>query len=302
MEPTLVILAAGLGRRFGGLKQLEPVGPGGATIIDYSLYDALRAGFGKVVFVVRPEMHAAFRASLGPWYQERVAVAYAIQHLESLPDGFAVPAGRTKPWGTGHAVLAARAAVTGPFAVVNADDFYGANSFATLSAFLREQLGGDVPTYAMVGYALRDTLTESGTVNRAVCHCDAEGWLREIVEVKGLERLGNDGRCADEGGTTRVISGDTRVSMNMWGFGTALFDQLAEAFRRFLQDNRSSKTAEFHLPSAIGTLIRAGRARVKMLSTDDVWCGITHAQDKSRVVGRIRHLTAAGRYPSKLWS
>ncbi|MFQ5805384.1 MAG: NDP-sugar synthase [Phycisphaerae bacterium] len=301
MEPTLVILAAGIGSRYGGLKQLEAVGPGGATIMDYSMYDAIRAGFGKAVFVIRPDMEAAFKETIGRRYEKRIPVACAFQRLGAVPAGFTVPPGRKKPWGTGHAVLAAEEQVHEPFAAVNADDFYGANSFAALGKFLQQRDDADLPTYAMVGFTLRDTLAEVGAVNRGCCRCTADGWLERITEITGIERHGPDARYTEESGNTRIISGDELVSMNLWGFRPVFFEQLRELFESFLKENAASEKAELHLPMVIQDLIRAGRARVKVLPTPDTWCGVTHPEDKPRVVQMISELVARGRYPQKLW-
>lgn len=301
MNPTLVILAAGVGSRYGDLKQLEVVGPGGATIMDYSVYDALRAGFGKVVFVIRPEMEAAFRATVGQRYQRRVPVAYALQRLDALPPGFAAPPGRTRPWGTGHAVLAAEHLVEGPFAVVNADDFYGKDAYAGLSDCLRREMSQDVPTYAMVGYTLCDTLTEAGAVNRGCCRCTTDGWLERIIEVTDIERAGPDGRYLDESGQKRTIGGGELVSMNAWGFQPVFFDQLRARFECFLRNNIASETAEFHLPAAIQDLILTGHARVQVLPAKGTWFGVTYPEDKPRVIEIIRALTRRGEYPRRLW-
>ena len=295
MEPTLVILAAGLGRRFGGLKQLEPVGPGGATIIDYSVYDARRAGFDRVVFVVRRETEREFRAGLLERLAPHVEVECVFQQLDALP------AGRTKPWGTGHAVLAAADVVRGPFAVVNGDDFYGADAYAVLGAFLRQPQGPGVPTHAMVGYRLGDTLVDSGSVSRAVCRYTPGGWLREIVELTGIERAGDDVQYGDEQGNRRIVRGDERVSMNMWGFQPEFFEELHAAFRAFLKDHGESVEAEFYLPSAIQQMTRAGRGRVKVLSSGASWCGLTHATDTTSVRAQIEARIARGEYPADLW-
>jgi hypothetical protein len=300
-KSTLVILAAGIGSRYGGLKQLEPIGPSGETLMDYSIYDALRAGFGRAVFVIRPDMEAAFKETISRRYEERIPVAYAFQRLDALPVGFGVPAGRAKPWGTGHAVLAVEGEVHEPFAVVNADDFYGANSFAVLSSFLQQEDRGEVPIYAMVGFTLRDTLSDVGSVNRGCCHCTPDGYLKTIVEIVGIERHEADGRYTDVSGNSRIISGDDLVSMNTWGFRPVLFDQLQERFESFLNANTGSQTAEFHLPTGVQELLRAGRARVKVLPTPDRWCGVTHADDKQRVVAMIGKLVDEGRYPRRLW-
>ncbi len=301
MKPTLLVLAAGLGTRYGGMKQLEPVGPGGATIMDYSIYDALRSGFGKVVFVIRPDMEAAVRQTLGARYGKRIEVEYAFQRAEDLPAGFSVPPGRVKPWGTGHAALAAAGVIHEPFAAINADDFYGRSAFAGLAAFLQGPQGGDVPTYAMVGYALRDTLTEAGAVSRGVCRCTADGWLVSITETIGLERHGRDARYRDAAGAEQVIDGDATVSMNTWGFDPGIFDQLRERFGAFLEANARSEKAEFYLPTAVQQLLSAGRARVKVLPAQDKWCGVTHRQDKERAAAMIADLTQRGVYPERLW-
>ena len=301
MKPTLVILAAGMGSRYGGLKQLESVGPGGETIMDYSIYDALRAGFGQAVFVIRDDMKDAFRETIGRRYERHIPVAYAFQRLEDLPAGYTVPAGREKPWGTGQAVLAAAGRVNEPFAVVNADDFYGANSFAALGRFLQEDDTGDVPTYAMVGFTLRETLSESGTVNRGCCRCTPDGWLEEITEIANIEAHGSDARYVDGAGNEHVLSGDTRVSMNTWGFRPVFLENLRAQFERFLEQNGTSSTAEFHLPTGVQQLMRAGRARVRVLPTPDRWVGVTHKEDQPRVIRMIGELVSRGDYPLKLW-
>ncbi len=300
MKPTLVILAAGIGRRYGGLKQLEPVGPAGETIMDYSIYDAVRAGFGQVVFVIRPEMEGAFHETIGRRYEQRIPVAYAHQRLDAVPAGFAVPPGRSKPWGTGQAVLSAADRVRGPFAVANADDFYGAGAFAALSAFLQEQQTG-TPVYAMVGYALRNTLSEGGAVSRAVCRHSPDGWLVDIVETVGIEPDGRGARRTDEHGHVHRFGGDETVSMNLWGFVPALLDELRRAFERFLRERGGSADAELYLPAVVQDAIKAGRARVKVLPSPDRWCGITNPRDKDGVVRFLGQLVEQGQYPPKLW-
>ena len=301
MKPTLVILAAGMGSRYGGMKQLEAVGPSGETIMDYSIYDALRAGFGKAIFIIRRDMQAAFKETIGRRYEDRMPVACAFQELDQLPAGYSAPSGRTKPWGTAHAVLAAEKEVREPFAVVNADDFYGANSFAALSEFLQRPTDGDVPTYAMVAYELRDTLSEAGPVNRGCCNCTPDGWLERITEIVGIERHGPHGRYKDESSQERVVRGDELVSMNTWGFTPDFFDRLRGRFEKFLGDNATSMTAEFYLPNGVQELMHADRARVKVLPTTDKWIGVTHPEDKAHVVAMIHRLVDEGRYPQRLW-
>ncbi len=302
MKPNLVILAAGMGSRYGGMKQLEAVGPGGATIMDYSIFDALRAGFGKVTFVIRTEMEEAFHAAIGSRYASRVEIAYAFQRLDGLPSGFSVPTDRTKPWGTGQAVLAARECVAEPFAVINADDFYGADAYVRLVEFLRQEDSGDGPTYAMVGYRLRDTLSDAGEVNRGVCQCGGDGRLSRITEITGIRASGDGGVYVDEGGAEQVIGGDERVSMNAWGFTPVFLKQLRERFEMFLREQATSMTAEFYLPAAIQDLMEAGRAQVEVLPTEDRWVGVTYPQDKAYVVATIDSLVASGRYPRQLWA
>jgi dTDP-glucose pyrophosphorylase len=301
MNPTLVILAAGMGTRYGGMKQLETVGPGGETIMDYSIYDALRAGFGKAVFIIRPDMEGEFKETIGRRYEKHIPVAYVFQRLDALPSGFTVPTTRRKPWGTGQALLAAESEVNGPFAAANADDFYGADSYVVLEKFLKQPDAGDVPACAMVGFTLRETLSEVGAVNRGLCRCTPEGWLESIEEVINIERHGGGGRFTNQSGTTQTISGDQLVSMNLWGFQPAVFEQLRERFEGFLRDNAHSDRAEFYLPVGIQELMQAGRARVKVLPTADKWCGVTHQEDKPRVAKMIREMVDRGAYPRNLW-
>jgi hypothetical protein len=302
VEPTLVILAAGMGTRYGGLKQVEPVGPGGATIMDYSIHDALHAGFGKVVFVIRQDMERAFRTSVGRRFERHTTVEYALQRLDALPAGFRVPQGRTKPWGTGHAVLAAEECVDRPFAVVNADDFYGRSAFAAVGAFLAEEQDSKIPTYAMVGYALSDTLSDTGSVSRGVCRRTPEGWLEGITEIAGLVKSGRDGTYTDCDGVEQVINGDAPVSMNFWGFAPLVFPQLQSEFQRFLDERLTcGGEREFYLPTAVQGLIHGGHARVKVLPSNDTWFGVTNARDKDRVVEMIDRLVSSGVYPEVLW-
>ena len=300
MKPTLVILAAGMGRRYGGLKQLESVGPAGETIMDYSIYDAVRAGFGKVVFVIRPDMADSFHAAIGRRYEQRIAVAYAHQRLEALPAGYVVPPGRAKPWGTGQAVLAAADEVREPFAVANADDFYGAGSFQAMSAFLQQPQAGP-PVYALAGYVLRNTLSESGAVSRAVCRRTADGWLEEITETTGIEKDGTGARRKDEHGQVHKFTGEETVSMNLWAFVPAFFPDLRAAFERFLRERGTTADAELYLPGVVQDALRAGHARVRVLPSTDRWCGITNPRDKEDVVRFIRGLVDQGVYPARLW-
>jgi NDP-sugar pyrophosphorylase family protein len=252
--PTLLVLAAGMGSRYGGLKQLDPVGPDGETIMDYSIFDAHRAGFGKVVFVSRKDIEEAFKRGIGAHFERRVAVGYVFQETGKLIPGFAAPAGRTKPWGTTHAILMAANAIHEPFAVINADDFYGAGSYRVLADHLRS----GTPDYAMVGFVLRNTLSEFGAVARGVCHVGEDGYLRDITELKSIERRGTRVTNIDDDGQENVLSGSELVSMNMWGFTPRIFGQLLEQFRQFLKRSQDDPSAECYIPSTVNMLIQLG--------------------------------------------
>jgi NDP-sugar pyrophosphorylase family protein len=289
MVPTLLVLAAGLGSRYGGLKQMDPVGPAGETVLDYAVFDAARVGFGRVLFVIRKEFEAEFRAAVTAKYAGRIAVDFVFQSLDRLPEGFDVPPAREKPWGTGHAVWCAASALSGPFAVINADDFYGANSFARLAAFLGQASG---PAYAMVGFRLANTLSENGTVSRGVC-AERDGRLEAITEVKAIAR--------GDVGPGRRFTGHEIVSMNFWGFTPAIFDGLDEGFRSFLSFAISDPKAEFYLPAAVSALIAKGSAAVHVLPSDDAWFGITYQEDRPHVAAAVAALVARGVYPAPLF-
>jgi len=299
MEPAVLVMAARLGSRYGGLKQIDPVGPAGETLLDYSLFDARRAGFGRIVFVIRRDIEAAFRDAVGRRYEPRADVAYVFQSLEDLPAGFTVPAGRTKPWGTGQAVLAGEAATKGPFAVINADDFYGRASFESLARFL----GGEPPAdlHALVAFRLDRTLSPHGPVARGLCDIGVDGLLRSVREVTGLVRAGGGVR-APEGEGFREFTGEEPVSLNLWGFSPSIFDRLRERFLAFLEGRGGDPKAEFYLPDAVGQLIDAGRAHVRVLATPSPWFGMTHRQDAQQVAEALRALVAAGEYPNPLHS
>jgi hypothetical protein len=299
MKPVLVILAAGMGSRYGGLKQIDPVGPGGETIMDYSIYDALRAGFGKIVFVIRRNIERPFKETIGRRFEQRLTVDYVFQELDRLPAGFAVPPARQKPWGTGQAVLAAAEAVQGPFAVINADDFYGAQSFRALAGHLAEN-GSD--EFALVGFGLRNTLSEFGSVARGVCRLKPDGLLESVTEITGIERDGPAAKYTDATGCLGRLSGDEVVSMNMWGFTPALFAELEAQFAAFLAAHGGDSKAEFYIPTVVNTLISAGQARLRVLRTSDSWFGITYREDRPGVLAGIRALIARGEYPDRLWS
>ncbi len=293
MIPTLVVLAAGMGSRYGGLKQIDPMGPAGETVLDYTVHDAARAGFGRVLFVIRREFAPAFRAAVGARFEGKLAVDYAFQELDDLPDGATPPPGRTKPWGTGHALWCARNALPGPFAVVNADDFYGAGSLAALGDFLRASPPDGVPTHAMVGFPLGRTLSENGAVSRGVCAVDADGWLAGIEERGGI--------AAAEVGPGLTYDPATPVSMNCWAFHASGFlPRLDRAWREFFAARGGEEKAEFYLPAAVDGLVRTGVARVRVLPTPDSWFGVTYREDKPRVQAALAGLVRRGVYPSPL--
>jgi len=297
VTPTLLVLAAGMGSRYGGLKQLDPVGPNDETIMDYSIFDAHRAGFGKVVFVIRKDFEDAFKKQVAAQFEKRIPVDYVFQEVGKLIPGFTIPEGRTKPWGTTHAILMAANAIHEPFAVINADDFYGAGSFRILAQHL--QTG--TSDYAMVGFVLRNTLSEFGTVARGVCHVTENGYLKDISELKSIEREGTRITNIDSEGQETVLNGGEIVSMNMWGFTPQVFGQLHEQFQRFLKRYGDDLKAECYIPSTVNTLIQAGLGRVKVLRSGDAWFGVTYREDHPRVVQNILRLVEGGTYPRKLW-
>jgi NDP-sugar pyrophosphorylase family protein len=304
MSYDLVVLAAGMGSRFGGLKQVEPVGPGGELIIEYSASDAFRAGFERVVFVIRHDIEQAFRAAIGRRIEARMEVAYAFQEITDLPAPHAPVPGRTKPWGTGQAVLAAESVVRGPFAVINADDFYGAAAYRVLAEHFRKQSlpsGQARPVYALVGYPLRQTLSEHGSVNRGVCLVDAAGRLNGIDEVLKIERTaGGRARAPLPQGGWRELSGDELVSMTCFGFSPEFPGQLRGQFTGFLEENGRSQTAEFFLPVAVGDLLEAGYADMRVLKSEDEWFGMTYREDVPAARAALRRLIDEGAYPERL--
>lgn len=284
---TLVVLAAGMGSRYGGLKQLDPVGPSGEILLDYSVTDALAAGFTRVVFVIRREMAEVFREAVGSRYEGRMEVAYAFQELEPLPEGRVSPPGREKPWGTGHAVLAAAALIRGAFAVINADDYYGPSGFRDLFAFLGT---GGPASYAMVGYRLEGTLSDQGPVSRGICTTDDRGMLTGITERTSIRRE-EDGVIRAGGETPVILTGEEPTSMNFWGFQADLFAGLERLFREFLDLHGEDAKAEFYLPAAVGELVSSGEATVAVLSSSDPWFGLTYPGDKeivSEAMSRLR--------------
>ena len=294
MKPTLVLLAAGMGSRYGGLKQLDQVGPHGETLMDYSVFDALRAGFGKVVFVIRHDIEEEFKRVIGSRYAHLVDVDYAYQALDDLPAGFTVPEGRQKPWGTGQAVYAAREVVKTPFAVINADD-----GFVKLASGLS---GKAADEFCMCGFFLKNTLSENGSVSRGICTVDGNGDLADVVEHTKIERR-EDGRIISTlpDGSETEFTGDEIVSMNMWGFQPSLFEHLEELFTGFLKEHGGELKSEFYIPFVADALIKRGRAKVRMLTSADSWFGVTYREDKPLVQQGLAALTAAGKYPENLF-
>ena len=303
-KPVLVIMAAGMGSRYGGLKQLDPVGNHGQLIIDYSIYDARRAGFGTVIFVIKEENEADFRSCIGDRVSKVMDVKYAFQRKDDLPEGYAVPEGRAKPWGTAQAALAARELVQGPFAIINADDYYGPEAYQLIYDYLCAHPDGELYEYAMVGYLLKNTVTENGSVARGVCTVDGEHILRDIVERTAIEKDGDDARFTEDGGGSwTALPGNTTVSMNMWGFTRSFLDEALARFPAFLDKALAENPlkGEYFLPSVVEQLIGGGKARVRVLLSQDKWYGVTYREDKPTVVAAIAEKTKAGLYPDRLW-
>ena len=301
MKPTLLVLAAGMGSRYGGLKQIDPMGPAGETILDYSVFDALRAGFGKVVFIIRPDFEQDFRERIAAKFAGRIDVGFAFQTIDKLPAGFSAPPGREKPWGTTHAILCARDSVRTPFAVINADDFYGRGSYAVLGRYLTA-LTNDSTAYAMVGFTLRNTLSEHGTVARGVCQTDVAGQLTHTQELTKTAKRANGAEHRGEDGKIAALTGDEPVSMNMWGFTPAIFPQLEADFRAFLAAKGAELKSESYIPMSVGSLIRSGQASCQVLRSDSAWFGVTYREDKPVVQASIAQQVSSGAYPSPLWT
>ncbi|MDL2244872.1 nucleotidyltransferase [Parabacteroides sp. OttesenSCG-928-J18] len=300
MKPTLFVLAAGMGSRYGGLKQMDGLGPNGETIMDYSIYDAIRGGFGKLVFVIREHFEEDFRKKIISKYEDHIPVEVVFQELNKLPEGFSVPEGREKPWGTNHAVLMGKEVIQEPFAVINADDFYGRDSFAVLGKALME-MEGKQNDYCMVGYRVGNTLSESGSVARGVCETSADGYLTGVVERTAIEEIDGEIQFIDENDQKVVLDPKTPVSMNMWGFTPDYFKYSEDFFVDFLKANSGNLKSEYFIPLMVNKLITEGTARVKVLDTTSKWFGVTYAADRPDVVAKIQALVDAGEYPQKLF-
>ena len=299
-EPTLVIMAAGMGSRFGGLKQMTPVDEEGHFIIDFSLYDAYRAGFRRVAFIIKREIEQTFRETIGARMEKWFHVDYVYQELDRLPEGFAVPEGRKKPWGTAHAVACCQGVVEGPFAVINSDDFYGRGAYEEIYRFLTEH---ETPHhYAMLGYQLRNTVTEFGSVARGVCHVE-DGFLHDITERTKIFKRGQDAAYTEDGETFVPLSGDTQVSMNFWGFTPEILDEIWDAFPAFLAENLpvNPEKCEFYLPTFVGSRLAEGKVRVRVLPCMETWHGVTYKEDLDSVKSAIGQLKREGKYPARLW-
>jgi len=300
MKPTLVIMAAGMGSRYGGLKQIDPVGPSGEIVLDYSIFDAIGAGFGKVVFIIRPEIESDFREVVGKKLDGRIEVEYVFQTLENLPAGFAVPEGRTKPWGTGQAVLSARSAVQEPFAVINADDFYGREAFEVIAKQLMAMDATSTES-CMVGFYIKNTLSPHGSVARGFCDV-VDGKLATVVERFEIERKADGIIRYVEDGQEKEMADDDMVSMNLWGFSPRLFGFLERGFIDFLSRQGNELKSEYLLPELIDGMIKDGETTVKVLSSRERWMGVTYPEDKPQVMEGIRELVERGVYPSNLWN
>jgi len=295
---TLMILAAGMASRYGSLKQIDPVGENGEFIIDYSVYDAIRAGFDRVVFIIKREHYESFKETIGKRFEGKIKVEYAFQALEDLPEGFSVPDGRTKPWGTAHAMLAAKELVKEPFAVINADDFYGYDCFMKLADHLKKAQTSDTPDYCLIGYKLYNTLTDHGSVSRGVCETK-DGKLLNIVERTKIFKSEN-GAYFELDGEKQYLSEDTVVSMNSWGFTPDIFEKIEPLFEKFLKNHINEEKSEYYLPTAVEDLKSEGKCTVSVYSTSGQWYGVTYKEDKPYVKAGIRKLIEEGKYPSKL--
>jgi UTP-glucose-1-phosphate uridylyltransferase len=300
---TLLVLAAGMGSRYGGLKQVDKIGPGGETITDYSVFDAKKAGFDRVVFVIRKSIESDFR-EIFQRIEKHMEVSYVFQELDAIPAGIQRHPERTKPWGTGHAVWVARNAINTPFAVINADDFYGARTYEVVAGFLKNNAISYNEKYCMVGFPLRNTLSEFGHVSRGICEIDKDSYLKSIVERTRIQFSADKQNIIfyDENEQLHQISGDETVSMNFWGFSPAIFDHLEQQFHAFIRENAQNVKAEFYLPTAINELIREQKIKVKVLSSPDQWFGVTYKEDKENTIIRIRQLVEKGIYPAHLWA
>jgi len=301
-KPTLLVLAAGMGSRYGGSKQVDPVGPYDEIVLDYSVYDAWRAGFGKVVFVIQEQMESLFRELFDAKLAGKMEVEYAFQKLTDLPDGFSCPAERTKPWGTGHAVWSAHKCINEPFAVINADDFYGKSSYETICGELMSgEPSRSADTFCMVAFRLGNTLSKNGSVSRGICSSDSDDYLYDVTERTKIEAMGDTARFVNDSGDWEEISLDTPVSMNMWGLTPKLMEVLADDFADFLKDNVNVPKSEFFIPFVIDNMIKRGSCKCVVRHSNEQWFGMTYKEDRDEVVANLQRLITAGVYPENLW-
>ena len=301
MKPALLILAAGIGSRYGSLKQLDQIGPSGETIIDYSIFDAIRAGFGKVVFVIKKNIAKEFGDVFSEKLKGKIRVDYVFQEIDKIPAGISYSEDRQKPWGTGHAVLMAAEKIKEPFAVINADDFYGRGSYQALADFYSGWTQEKGDSYCMIGYELSKTLSEHGSVSRGICKADGSDFLQEVTERTKIERDTNGIAYIDESGRSSYLEEQTTVSMNFWGFTPTFFKHLESGFMEFIHANANSPKAEFYIPTVINNLLKRKMASVRILPCSDQWFGMTYREDRELVVSRIRELIEMGIYPANLW-
>ncbi|MBW8016963.1 MAG: nucleotidyltransferase [Planctomycetes bacterium] len=298
-KPSLLVLAAGMGSRYGGLKQIDPIGPSGEAIIEYSMYDAIKAGFGKIVFVIRQSFEQAFKDMIGDKLDGLCEVKYVYQELDRSLGDFPLPQGREKPWGTGHAILVAADVINEPFAVINADDFYGGYSYKAIAEYLTAAAGEN--DYCMVGYTLSNTLSENGSVARGVCQCDDAGNLLKVAEHAQIAKNNSIITCLDDAGKDKTLTGEEVVSMNLWGFGPSIFTHLKTSFDKFLAEHGNEEKSEFYIPFVVDDLINQSTAKVKVLKSEASWFGITYPDDKPTVVAKLAELVDKGLYPKNLW-
>jgi len=301
MKPTLVILAAGIGSRFGGIKQLDKIGPHGETIVDYSIFDAVRAGFGKVIFIIKESIEQDFKEMFVEKLQDQVEIDYIFQELWMVPEGILISGDRQKPWGTGHALLMAAGKINGPFAVINSDDFYGRGAYQSIADYYQKLTSSETNEYCMVGYTLENTVSDNGYVSRGICHADAASNLIDVVERVHIERIPSGIAYKDEEGRFINIPGNSVVSMNFWGFTPSFFGFLKTGFDAFLRKNARDLKAEFFIPTVVNEMIKSSMATVKVLNCGERWFGMTYKEDREIVVKSIRKLIKGGGYPEKLW-
>lgn len=301
MKPVLVVMAAGMGSRYGGLKQIDPIGPNNESIMDYSIYDAAKAGFSKVIFIIRRDIENEFKSIIGSKYRNIIPVEYAFQEINSLPSDYSCPIERKKPWGTGHAILMAKDVVKEPFAVINADDFYGRKAFELIFNYLGTAKDENHLDYSMVGFLLKNTLSEYGYVSRGVCRCNVSGDLEDIVEVLHIEKDNGGAKYLNENKNYKKLTGNEIVSMNMWGFTPSIFTHLEKMFTEFLEHNINNLKAEFYIPSVVDSLIKNGTAKVKVLKSHERWFGITYKEDRPGVILAVKALIEKEYYPEKLF-